>query len=70
MSGSQALRQPWCCQVTGDLWEFLLSVEVSRANGAAHPSPANPALKQGSSWHVDSWGIVRFVFYCGCNSTK
>lgn len=53
-----------------DLWTFLLSVEVSRASGAARPSPANPALKQRSTWPADSWGMVRFVCCCDCKAAK
>lgn len=73
--GNQGEQREWesgrlTALVTGDLWEFLLSVGVSRANRAAHPSPANPALKQGSSWHADRWGMVRFMCCCDCDATK
>lgn len=60
--------------MTGDLWEFLLLVQVSRANRAARPSPANAALKQRSTWHnlelPLSWRMDRFVGLCVAVTAK
>lgn len=74
--GNQGEQHEWesgpltALVLPGDLQKFLLSVEVSRANRAARPSPANPALEQGSTWHADSWGMVGFVCCCDCKATN